>query len=70
MPMGKGIKGRFSTLRRTAPSRLINLGSERQGTKSRGTKGRRPMSRKRGSGKGSPGVGRKTELGRGKVGAG
>lgn len=34
--MGKGIKGRFSTLRWTAPSRLSNLGSERQGTKSRG----------------------------------
>lgn len=34
-PMGKGTKGRFSTSRWTAPSSLSNLGSERQGTKSR-----------------------------------
>lgn len=74
--MGEGTEGRFSTSGWTAPSRLSNL-EENPGAEWNQERAREPRSwggdpglRKRGAGKGSPGVGRKTGLGNGEEGAG
>lgn len=75
-PMGEETEGRFSTSGWTAPSRLSNL-EENPGAEWNQERAREPRSwggdpglRKRGAGKGSPGVGRKTGLGNGEEGAG